>query len=157
MVRVLFICTGNICRSPMAEFMLKDLAEKRGIADQFEIASAATTREEIGNPVYPPARRKLASVGIDPTGKYARQVSIADYPKYDYLIVMDSYNLRSIRRIIPRDPERKICRLLDFTDRPRDIADPWYTGDFDTAYDEILEGIEAFLDTLSREGRIARA
>lgn len=129
----------------MAEFMLKDMVERVGISDQFEIASAATTREEIGNPVYPPARRKLKSVGIDPRGKYARQVTIADYQKYDYLIVMDSYNLRSMRYIIPKDPQKKICRLLDFTDHPRDIADPWYTDDFDTAYEEIKEGLEGFL------------
>ena len=157
MIKVLFICHGNICRSPMAEFLMKDLARKRGLEGEFEIASAAISREEIGNPVYPPARRKLASVGIDTRGKYARQVSIADYARYDYLIVMDSYNLRSLRRIIPRDPEGKIFRLLDVTERPRDIADPWYTDDFDTAFDEISEGVQAWMEKLIREGLVRRA
>ena len=157
MVRILFICTGNICRSPMAEFVMKRLVAERGLAEEFEIASAATSMEEYGNPVYPPARKKLLSVGIDPRGKTARQVKASDYQRYDYLPVMDSYNIRSIRRILPRDPEGKIFRLLEATDRPRDIADPWYTGDFDTAYEEILEGCEALLAKILRGEKIRRA
>ena len=154
MIKVLFICHGNICRSPMAEFICKDYVKKLGIADRFHIESAATSREEIGNPVYPPARRKLASVGISCQGKTARQVTREDYDRFDYLICMENYNLRNITRIIPTDPEEKICRLLDFTDHPGDIDDPWYTGDFDTTYDEILDGIRAFVAYLQQENRL---
>ena len=145
MIRVMMICLGNICRSPMAEFVLKDMVAKRGLSDCFEIASAATSTEEIGNPVHPGTRRKLAEVGISTAGKYAVQVKRSDYDRYDYFLLADSSNLRNIRRIIPADPENKIHRLLDFSDRPRDIADPWYTGNFDVTYDDVVEGCEAFL------------
>ena len=154
MIKVLFICHGNICRSPMAEFICKDYVKELGISQQFHIESAATSREEIGNPVYPPARRKLASVGISCQGKTARQVTREDYDRFDYLICMENYNLRNITRIIPADPEGKICRLLDFTGHPGDIDDPWYTGDFDTTYDEILDGIKAFVVYLQQENRL---
>ena len=153
--RVLFICHGNICRSPMAEFMMKDLVEKNGIADQFEIASAATSTEEIwngvGSPVYPPAQAELKRHGIGKTPytdfshKHAVQVTRADYEKYDYLLCAESWNIRNTERLTGGDPDHKIMRLLDFSDRPRDIADPWYTGVFDVTYRDIEEGLQAFL------------
>ena len=150
MIKILFVCHGNICRSPMAEFILKDMIQKRGLANDFYIASAATSTEEIwgdvGNPVYPPAREKLASKGISCAGKRAVQLRRDDYDKYDYLLAMDSANLRNMHRMLDGDPEGKVCRLLDFSERPRDIADPWYTGNFDVTYDDILEGCEAFLN-----------
>ena len=148
MIKVLFICHGNICRSPMAEFLFKDLVARRGLADQFEIASAATSREEIGNPVHWGTREKLRECGISVAGKYAVQMTRADYKKYDYLLGMDQYNIRNMSRIVGSDPEGKIRRLLDFTDHPRDIADPWYTGNFDATYRDIMEGLEAFLRVL---------
>ena len=145
MIKILFICTGNICRSPMAEFLLKDIVQKRGLADRFQIDSAATSSEEIGNPVHRGTRSKLNSLGISTADKYARQITPADYGQYDYLIGMDEWNIRNMRRIFGNDPQQKICRLLDFTDAPRDIADPWYTGDFEQTYQDIMEGLEAFL------------
>jgi len=148
MINVLFICHGNICRGPMDEFILKDMVAKRGIADNFYIESAATSTEEIGNPVYPPARNKLRAHGIDPSGKTARQITKADYKKFDYIFCADSYNIKNALRIFGGDPENKVCRLLDLTDRPRDIADPWYTGNFDITWDDIVEGCEAFLDKI---------
>ncbi len=154
MIKILFICHGNICRSPMSEFILKDMTARRGISDLFQIASAATSREEIGNPVYPPARRKLLQHGIDPSGKTARQITRRDYEEYDYILAAESYNIRNIERITGGDPDHKIHRLLDFSARPRDIDDPWYTGDFDTAWNDIVEGCEAFLDWLEKENRI---
>lgn len=150
MIKVLFICHGNICRSPMAEFIMKDLVTRRHIADHFQIESAATSSEEIiggqGNPVYPPARQELARHGISCEGKYARQLTKADYDAYDYLVGMEDVNIRNMKRILGEDPEHKIYKLLDFTDEPgRNISDPWYTGDFTTTYRDILEGCEAFL------------
>lgn len=132
----------------MAEFLFKDLVARRGLADQFEIASAATSREEIGNPVHWGTREKLRECGISVAGKYAVQMTRADYKKYDYLLGMDQYNIRNMSRIVGSDPEGKIRRLLDFTDHPRDIADPWYTGNFDATYRDIMEGLEAFLRVL---------
>ena len=145
MIRILFVCTGNICRSPMAEFVMKDLVEQSGRGEEFHIESAAVTTEEIGNPVYPPARQKLASVGISCEGKRARQLRKGDYAKFDYIIGMDNYNLTGMHRILGKDPEGKIHLLLDFTEQPGEIDDPWYTRDFDTAYDQIKRGCEAFL------------
>lgn len=152
MKKILFICHGNICRSPMAEFVCKDMIKKKGLSDKIEVASAATTREEIGNPVHKGTVRKLAEYQISTAGKYARQVTKADYDTYDYLICMERLNLREIKRILPDDPSHKICLLLDFTDKPRDIADPWYTGNFDVTYDDILEGCSALLEELERKG-----
>lgn len=151
MTRVLFICHGNICRSPMAEFVLKDMVQKCGLSDRFVIASAATSREEIGNPVHPGTREKLRMHGISVDDKRAIQVTRADYDRFDHLIVMDRMNLRNLARIIPDDPQQKICRLLDFTPRGGDIADPWYTGNFDETYDDVVEGCEAFLLHLNLE------
>lgn len=148
MIKILFICHGNICRSPMAEFILKDMVARRGISDQFEIASAATSREEIGNPVYFPAVRELARHNISAAGKTAVQLRKQDYNHYDLLLAMEEYNLRNIRRIIPKDPAQKIRLLLDFTDTPGDIADPWYNGHFDRTYEEICRGCEGLLTAL---------
>ena len=152
MIKILFVCHGNICRSPMAEFLFRDLLQKRGLEGRALVASAATSAEEIGNPVYPPARRKLAQLGIDAGGKRAVQLTRADYGRWDYLIGMEQYNLRNMLRILGGDPQGKVLRLLDLTGRPRDIEDPWYTGDFDTACREIGEGCAALLDRLQREG-----
>ena len=154
MIKILFICHGNICRSPMAEYVMKDMVEKAGLAQHFEIASAATSTEEIGCGVYPPARQKLAQHGISCKGHAARQVRRSDYDHYDYLICMDRYNLRSITRIIPSDPKRKISRLLDFTDHPNDVADPWYTGDFDATWRDVNDGCSALLTLLRREYKL---
>ena len=148
MIKILFICHGNICRSPMAEFLLKDIVQKRGVADDFYIASAATSTEEIGNPVHYGTRNKLAQYGISTAGKYAVQLRRDDYDKYDYLLGMDEWNIRNMLRILKQDPEKKVHRLLDFSDNPRDIADPWYTGNFDVTYQDIMEGLEAFLKTI---------
>ena len=148
MIKVLFICHGNICRSPMAEFVMKDLVEKAGLSGQFEIASAATSTEEIGNPVYPPARRKLAEHGICCAGKTARQMTRRDYETYDYLIAMDRNNLRNMVRFVGSDPEHKVSLLMAHTSRPSDVADPWYTGDFETTWQDVLEGCTALLEEL---------
>lgn len=145
MTKILFVCHGNICRSPMAEFVMKDLVRKAGRAAEFSIASAATSTEELGNPVYPPARRMMAAHGIDCTGKTARQLRKADYAQYDYLIGMDQANFRNMQRMCGGDPDGKIHLLLDFTDRPGQVADPWYTGDFQATWEDVLEGCEGLL------------
>ena len=149
MTRILFVCLGNICRSPMAEFIFKDLAAKAGRGAEFEAASAGTSSEEYGNPVYPPARRKLAEHGIACAGKTARQLTRADYDRYDLLIGMESRHLAAMRRICGGDPAGKMHRLLDYTARPADIADPWYTGDFDAAWKDIESGCRALLGQLT--------
>ena len=154
MIKILFVCHGNICRSPMAEFVLKGMTEKRGIADQFQIASAATSTEEIGNPVHYGTRNKLKQYGISTAGKYAVQLTKKDYQKYDYILGMDQWNIRNISRIVRTDPEQKVHLLLDYTNDPRDIADPWYTGNFDRTYDDIVEGCTAFLAYLSKNNLI---
>ena len=146
MVTILFVCHGNICRSPMAEFVMKDLVKKAGLEDQFHIESAATSTEEIGNPVYPPARRKLAEHGIGCAGKTARQLTASDYNKFDLLIGMDRANLRNMHRICGDDPSSKLHLLMDYTDRPGDVADPWYTGDFETTWRDVLAGCRGLLD-----------
>ncbi len=148
MINVLFVCLGNICRSPMAEFVFRDMVKKRGLADQFHIASAATSSEELGNPVHHGTTDKLKEYGISTKGKYAVQLKRRDYQAYDYILGMEYRNIRGIHRIIGSDPERKVSRLLDYTGQPRDIADPWYTGNFDRTYDDIVEGCEGFLDYL---------
>ena len=148
MIKVLFICHGNICRSPMAEFVLRDMADKAGRGAEFVIASAATSTEEIGNPVYPPARRKLAEHGIRCGGKTARQMTADDYRRYDLLIGMDARNLANMRRICGGDPDGKMHLLMDFTRRPGEVADPWYTGDFDAAWRDVTEGCRGLLQWL---------
>ena len=146
MIKILFICHGNICRSPMGEFILKDLAAKAGLADRFHIESAATSTEEIGNPVYPPARRKLAQHGIDCAGKTARQLTAADYGRFDLLLGMDRANIRNMTRICGGDPQGKIHLLMEYTGHPgREVADPWYTGDFDATWDDVLAGCQGLL------------
>ena len=155
MIRVLFVCLGNICRSPMAEFIMKSIISERGLSDRFYIASAATSTEEIwngvGNPVYPPAKRELAKHGISCEGKRAVQITKADYGKYDYILGMEERNIRNILRIVGKDPEHKVKLLLDFTDRPgRSIADPWYTGNFEETYRDVYEGCTALLEALEK-------
>ena len=147
MTKILFVCHGNICRSPMAEFIMKDLAEKAGVEGRFEIASAATSCEELGNPVYPPARRKLQEHGISCAGKTARRLEGADYGRYDLLIGMDRRNLTNMNRLFGGDPAGKCGLLLSWAGEDREVADPWYTGDFETAYRDILMGCEALLRT----------
>ncbi len=149
MIKILFICHGNICRSPMAEFVMKDMVRKRGLEAEYEIASAATSREEIGNPVYPPARRKLAEHGIGCAGHHARQMTRADYDHYDLIVCMDHANVRNVQRITGGDQKNKIRLLLDYTDRPsEEVADPWYTGNFDATWRDVTEGCAALLETL---------
>ncbi len=148
MIKILFICHGNICRSPMAEFVMKDLVKKAGLEKRFEIASAAVSREEIGNPVYPPARKKLAEHGISCAGKTARQVTKADYGYYDYLVCMDTSNLRWLDRIIGSDPEGKVSLLLEHAGSNRSVADPWYTGDFDATWEDVMSGCLGLLEKL---------
>ena len=149
MIKVLFVCHGNICRSPMTEFVMKDLVKKAGLAQEFQIESLATSTEEIGNPVYPPARRKLREHGIDCAGKTARQLRRGDYEAFDLLIGMDQANLRNMRRICGGDPAGKLHLLLDYTDRPGDVADPWYTGDFDATWRDVEEGCRGLLGALT--------
>ena len=140
MVKILFVCHGNICRSPMAEFIMKDMVQKAGVAEQFEIASAAVSREEIGNPVYPPARRELQKHGIACTNRAARQVTMADYHHFDRIYYMDGSNARYLARLLPQD-EEKIRPLL-----PHDVADPWYTGDFSQTWEDVVAGCKAILE-----------
>lgn len=155
MIKVLFCCHGNICRSTMAEMVLKHMVRERGIADQFYIDSAATSREEIGNGVHYGTRRKLAQVGIPCGDHRAVQMTKQDYAAYDYLIGMDSANIRNMQRIAGGDPDGKICKLLDFSDRKgMDIADPWYTGNFDATYEDVCEGCEGLLKYLKSRGEI---
>lgn len=147
-MRILFVCHGNICRSPMAEFVLKALVKAKGIEDQYYIESAAVTTDELGNPIYPPAKRCLSQHGVsfDPA-KRARQITRADYDLFDRIICMDASNMRLIRRIIPSDPDGKIHLLMSYAGSGRDVADPWYTGDFETAFQDILMGCEAMLNS----------
>ena len=154
MIKILFICHGNICRSPMAEFVMKDLVKSEGLADKFIIASAATSNEEIGNPVYPPVRAILSKRGISTEGKRAVRVTKGDYGYYDYLICMDKNNLRNLNFIIGSDTENKVYRLLDFTPTPDDVADPWYTGDFDTTECDVNNGCEALLEYILKNNTI---
>ncbi len=147
MIKILFVCHGNICRSTMAEYVMKDLVNKSGLSSSFYIDSAATSREEIGNPVHHGTRRKLKEVGIPCGDHRARQMRASEYDEFDYIIGMDSWNIRNINRIIRNnDPEAKVAKLLDFTERKgADIADPWYTGNFDVTYADVKEGCEALL------------
>lgn len=148
MKRILFVCHGNICRSPMAEFVMKDLVRKAGLEKNFLIESAATSTEEIGSPVYPPAQRKLAEHGINCDSNTARQLQNDDYEEYDLLIGMDQANLYNMHRICGGDFEGKMHLLMEYTDRPGDVADPWYTDDFDATWRDVLDGCQGLLKTL---------
>ena len=154
MKRIMFVCHGNICRSPMAEFIFKKMIAERGLESEFFVSSSATSREEIvgnvGNPVYPPARAELLRHGIDPAGKRAVQITREDYDKYDLLITMDSMNVRNLMRIIESDPENKVKKLMDYTARGGDVADPWFTGDFTTTYKDVTDGCNGLLEELTR-------
>ena len=151
MHRIMFVCHGNICRSPMAEFILKDMVSRLGIADEFVIASCATSTEEIfrdvGNPVYPPAREELAKHGISCDGKRAVQLQMSDYGKYDLFIGMDSANIRNMTRMLGGDPEGKIRKLMDYVGGG-DVVDPWYSGNFQVTYRDIYEGCTALLEAI---------
>ena len=151
MKKILFACLGNICHSPMAEFVMKDLVKKTGLESQFHIESAATSREELGNPVYPPARCKLAEHGISCGAHAARQLTSRDYDEYDLLIGMDSTNLRDMHRICGGDYASKMSLLMDHTDRPGDVADPWYTEDFEETWRDVLEGCQRLLNSIIRK------
>lgn len=150
MIKILFICHGNICRSPMAQFVLEDMVEKAGMRDQFMIDSCATSREEIGNGVHYGTKDKLRKEGVRMHDHRARQLTKKDYEEYDYLIGMEGTNIRNMKHLLGGDPEHKMMRLLDFSDHPRDIVDPWYTDNFDITYTDIVEGCEAFLKTLKK-------
>lgn len=154
MIKILFVCHGNICRSPMAEFVMKQKVKNLGLEHEFEIASAATSTEEIwngiGNPVYPPVKKLLAKNGINCSEKRARQMTKEDYDYYDLLIGMDNFNIRNMLRIVKSDPENKIRLLLDFTDRPGEVADPWYSGDFEATWRDVSEGCDGILKSLDR-------
>lgn len=143
--RVLFVCLGNICRSPMAEAVFRNMVEERGLTDCFEIDSAATSSWEIGNPVHHGTRNKLAQVGISTAGMRARQITPADYHDFDYIIGMETENIKNILRVFQKQESEKVFRLLDLTGKPRDIADPWYTGNFDKTYDDVMEGCQALM------------
>ena len=143
--KILFVCHGNICRSPMAEFIMKDLVKKAGCEDDFYIESAATSTEELGNEVYPPAKRKLWEHGISCKGKTARQMTASDYGRFDLIVCMDDWNMRNMLRICGDDPEGKMHKMMEYTERGGDVADPWYTGNFDATWRDCLEGCEGIL------------
>ena len=150
MIKILFICHGNICRSTMAEYVMKHLVREAGVEGEFCIDSAATSTEEIGNGIHHGTRRKLAQVGIPCGDHRARQVTWRDYEAFDYIIGMDNANIRNLRRMLKNDPEGKISMMLDYTDRPGEVADPWYTGDFEATYRDVLEGCQGLLKKLNK-------
>ena len=154
MISILFICHGNICRSPMAEFVFKDIAEKSGLSDKFCIASAATSYEEIGNPVHYGTAKILDRLGISYSGKCAVHLEKSDYAKYDYLVCMDSANVRNTLRIVGDDTEKKVHKLLEFAGSYEDVADPWYTGDFERTYKDVLSGCKGLLRYIEEKGNI---
>ena len=148
MIKILFICHGNICRSPMAEFVMKDLVKKAGLEEEFYIESAATSTEKLGNPVHHGTRNILRQHGISCEGKYARQMTRSDYKEFDMLIAMDQWNLRNMERFTGGDPDGKVSLLMDYTDHPGEVADPWYSGNFQETWDDIREGCSCLLEEL---------
>lgn len=154
-MRILFICHGNICRSPMAEYVMRDMVKRRGLENEIQVASCATSTEEIwngvGNDLYPPARRKLQEKGIAAPRREAVQLKRSDYGKYDLLVCMDQSNFRNALRMLGGDPEGKVKKLMAYTDRPFDVADPWYTGDFEVTYRDILAGCLGLLDEIEKQ------
>ena len=153
MIKVLFVCLGNICRSPMAEFVFKDMVRKKGLENEFYIASAATSSEELGNDIHYGTRNKLSEENIPFEKRAAMQINRLDYTKYDYIIGMEDRNIYNILRIVGNDPEHKISKLLDYSKRPRDIEDPWYTGYFDKTYEDIVEGCTDLLEYILKNKR----
>ena len=151
MIKILFVCHGNICRSPMAEFVMKDMINRKGLSKQFEINSAATSTEEIGNPVYPPAKRELLKHGISCEGKTARRMTKGDYEYYDYIIGMDRGNIRNIERIVGSDIDGKISLLLSYAGLDRDISDPWFTGNFGATWNDVVKGCRGLLEHIENE------
>lgn len=151
MVKILFVCHGNICRSPMAEFVMKDMVNRKGLSKQFEINSAATSTEEIGNSVYPPAKRELLKHGISCEGKTARRMTKGDYEYYDYIIGMDQGNIRNIERIVGSDKDGKISLLLSYAGLERDISDPWFTGNFGATWNDVVKGCRGLLEHIENE------
>ena len=152
MHRILFVCHGNICRSPMAEFIMKQKVEERGIEEDFYIESCATSSEEIGNPVYPPAKQVLQRRGINCSAKRARKITKGDYERFDYIVCMDSNNLRNLKLMFPNDNGKKISKILSFTGIDRDVADPWYSGDFSATEEDVCIGCEAILTYIEKSG-----
>ncbi len=153
-MKVLFVCLGNICRSPMAQYIFEDLIEKKGISDKFYIDSAATSTEEKGNGIYYGASSKLKQMHIKIGNHVSRQITAKDYDEFDYILGMEESNIKNIKRIVGKDKDNKIHKLLDFTRNPRDIADPWYTGNFDKTYDDIVEGLNGFMEYLEKRDKI---
>lgn len=154
MIKVMFVCHGNICRSPMAEFVFRHMVKEKKLSDIFLISSSATSREEIGNDVHLGTRKKLREVGVPYDSRTAVQLTKRDYENYDYILCMESYNIKNALRIVGEDKAGKIRRLLDFSSNPRDIADPWYTGNFHETYGDIVEGCEALLEHILEKGII---
>ena len=154
MIKVMFVCLGNICRSPMAEFVFKDYVRKQGKEDEFYIESSATSNEEYGNPVHRGTVKKLNEEGIPMTSRFARKLKREDYTKFDFILGMEDRNIDNILGIVGDDEDNKVCRLLDYSDNPRDIADPWYTGNFDETYEDVVEGLEGFMEYLKENGEI---
>ena len=150
MIKVMFVCLGNICRSPMAEFVFKDMIDKKGLSKDFIIKSAATCNDEIGNDIHYGTREKLIQKNIPFTKRKAVRITPEDYKNFDYIIGMEESNIRNIKRIVGDDIDNKISKLLDYSENPRDIADPWYTGDFETTYNDIVEGCIGFLKYLEK-------
>jgi len=147
-IKILFVCHGNICRSPMAEFVMKEMVKNSGLQERIYIESAATSTEELGNPVYPPARKIMAQHGIDCKNKTARQITRADYDNFDYIVAMDEYNIRNMRRFFGNDPENKVSLLLSWANENREVADPWYTGDFEAIWRDVNLGCKALLEQI---------
>ena len=154
MIKIMFVCLGNICRSPMAEFIFKDMINKKGLSKEFIIKSSATSYEETGNDIHYGAREKLIQKNIPFTKREAKRITPEDYKNFDYIIGMEESNIRNIKRIVGNDSDNKICKLLDYSENPRDIADPWYTGDFEEAYNDIVEGCEGFIKYLENTKKI---